>query len=53
MKQCTICDDIKCRCADCPALIEKLNRWWCNFEEDWCENIMCCLLYDEGSGCDK
>ena len=53
MKQCAICNDIKCRCEDCRALIEKSNKWWCDIEGDWCENVMCCWLYDEGSGCDK
>ena len=48
MKQCAICNDIKCRCEDCHALIEKSNKWWCDIEGCWCENITCCLYYDEG-----
>lgn len=51
MIQCGICNNIKCRCQDCYALIEKMGKWWCNDAEDWCEDIKCCLSYDEESGC--
>ena len=52
MYYCAICENIECRCESCFALTERNSQWYCETYEDYCNNITCCLLYDESSGCE-
>ena len=42
---CATCDDWKCRCGDCIALIESNGKWVCDFENKECERIKTCMEY--------
>ncbi len=33
---------VKIRCADCDALFEKDDKWYCNEAKDFCANVMNC-----------
>lgn len=41
-------DDYKERCADCFALVEVDNQWFCDEAQNFCELVECC---PEGMGC--
>lgn len=39
---CKYCNNYKCRCADCFALTEKNNKWYCDECSEYCEDITQC-----------
>ena len=53
MKHCALCSNIECRCADCFALIEKNNKWYCEEYEIICDNVKCCFPYEENDCCEN
>lgn len=52
MKYCATCNNIKCRCDSCVALIEQNYMWYCTEYDKSCEDVQCCLLYDDISSCE-
>lgn len=51
-KFCHDCGNYKCRCADCWALTEINNRWWCGDYDNYCEEVKDCCNYEDETGCE-
>ena len=46
MRICADCNNIKCRCGDCYALVEKDGKWYCDVANNYCDNVVFCGEYD-------
>jgi hypothetical protein len=44
--KCAGCNDWKCRCGDCIALIEKDGEWYCDLDNKYCKDIKICGEYE-------
>lgn len=48
---CFNCSDWKCRCSDCPCLVERSNAWYCDEYDGYCREIEECGEYFPETGC--
>ena len=46
-KYCANCQNYKCRCKNCAELIFRDDEWYCNDFDNYCEDIDCCMNWEE------